>query len=65
MWVLTPREARISAFLCVFRMYSCPGSGRLSLIRRIADWLSQKIHVSVNHLSAVALIAISVAFIIP
>ena len=65
MWVLIPREARISAFLCVFRMYSCPGRGRLSLIRRTADWLSQKIHVSVKPPSAVDLVAMSVAFIIP
>ena len=65
MWVPIPREAKISAFLCVFRMNSCPGGGRLSLIRRTADWLSQKIHVSVKPPSAVNLVAISVAFSMP
>ena len=65
MWVLISREAKISAFLCVFRMYSCPWRGRLYLIRRTADWLSQKIHMSVKPLSALSLVAMSVAFIIP
>ena len=65
MRVLIPQEAKISAFLCVFRMYSCPGRGRLSLIWRTVEWLSQKIHMSVKPSSAVSLVAMSVAFIIP
>ena len=47
MWVVIPQGNKISAFLWAFRMYSCPGRGRLSVIQRTADWLSQKIQVSV------------------
>ena len=65
MWVLIPREAKTLAFLCIFRVYSCPGRGRLSSIRRTTDWFSQKIHMSVKPSSAVSLVVMSVAFIIP
>ena len=47
MWVVIPRENKISAFLWAFRMYSCPGRGHLLVIWRTADWLSQKIQVLV------------------
>src|SRR5437660_8897736 len=49
-----------SAEECVLRMYSCPGTGLLSDIRRTADWLSQKIQTSMIFSSLVMLVAISV-----
>ena len=64
MQVLIPQEDRISEFLWTFRMYSWPGRGCLSLIRGTADWLSQKIQMSVRFSSNYSFVVSSVPFII-
>ena len=65
MWVLIPWEDNIPAFLWAFKMYSWPGRGRLLLIRRTVDRLSQKIQASEKFSSVDGFVASSVAFIIP